>query len=76
MAISALIEKDPGCSNVNRLRIIHLYKADYNMFPKLLWARRLVERGEETHQFDQAQQGSCKRRTANNVVLLKRILMI
>ena len=72
-AISALIEKDPGRPNINRLRIIHLYEADYNMFLKTLWARRLVARGEEACQFGQAQQGSRKRRTANDVVLLKRI---
>ena len=43
------------------------------MFLKTLWARRLVARGEETNQFGQAQQGSRKRRTSNDVVLLKRI---
>ena len=72
-AISALIEKDPGLPNINRLRIIHLYKADYNMFLKILWARRLISRGEEAQQFGQAQHGSRKRRTANDVVLLKRL---
>jgi hypothetical protein len=72
-AVSALLEKDPGSPNINRLCIIHLYGADYNLFLKILWARRLVERGEQAAQFGQAQQGSRQGRTANDVVLLKRL---
>jgi hypothetical protein len=47
-AISVLIEKDPGNPNINRLRVIHLFEADYNLFLKIIWASRLVKRGEET----------------------------
>jgi hypothetical protein len=30
-AISVLIEKDSGNPNINRLRVIHLFEADYNL---------------------------------------------
>ena len=72
-AISILLEKDPGRPSINRLRIIHLFEADYNLFLKTLWARRLVQRGEEYKQFGEAQQGSRKGRTANDAVMLKRL---
>ncbi len=72
-AVSALIKKDPGQPNINRLRIIHLYKADYNLFLKTTWARRLVTPGEDPQPFGQSQHGSCPGRTANDIVLLKRL---
>ena len=72
-AISVLIEKDPGAPIINRLRVIHIFEADYNLFLKTLWARRLVTRGEESNLFGESQQGSRKGRTANDAVLLKRL---
>ena len=72
-AVSVLLEKDPGRPSLNRLRIIHLFEADYNLFLKLLWAKRLIARGEEHNQFGEAQQGSRKGRTATNAVILKRL---
>ncbi len=72
-AVSVLLEKDPGKPNINRLRVIHLFEADYNLFLKILWARRLVSRGEEYNVFEEAQQGSRPGRKANDAVLLKRL---
>ena len=72
-AVSVLLEKDPGRPSINRLRIIHLFEADYNLFLKIFWARRLVHRGEEYKQFGESQQGSRKGRRANDAVLLKRL---
>jgi hypothetical protein len=46
-AVNVLIEKDPdGEPKLNRLRIIHLFEADYNFVLKLLWGSRLVKHGE------------------------------
>jgi hypothetical protein len=72
-AVSVLIEKDPGRPSINRLRVIHLFEADYNLFLKVLWAQRLIKRGEKFNQFGEAQQGSRKGRSATNAVLLKRM---
>jgi hypothetical protein len=72
-AISVLIEKDPGSPTINRLRVIHIFEADYNIFLKTMWAKRLVARGEECNAFGESQQGSRKKRTANDAVLLKRL---
>ena len=39
-----MIEKDSGKPKVNRLQIIHLFEADFNLFLKLQWGSRLVKR--------------------------------
>ena len=41
-AVNVMIEKDSGDPKINRLRIIHLFEADYNLFLKLQWGSRLV----------------------------------
>jgi hypothetical protein len=72
-AVSVLLEKDPGRPSINRLRIIHLFEADYNLFLKTMWADRLVQQGERLDQFGESQQGSRKHRKANDAVLLKQL---
>jgi hypothetical protein len=37
-SITVMIEKDPGSPRIERLRIIHLFEADYNFVLKLMWA--------------------------------------
>ena len=41
-ATNVLIEKDAGSPQINRLRIIHLFEADFNFFLKLQWGKRLI----------------------------------
>jgi len=41
-SVTVMIEKDPGSPRIERLRIIHLFKADYNFCLKLLWGCRMV----------------------------------
>jgi hypothetical protein len=41
-SITTMIEKIPGTPKINKLRVIHLYKADYNLLLKIIWAKRLV----------------------------------
>lgn len=72
-AISVLLEKDPGSSCINRLRMIHLFEADYNFFLKVMWASRLVHRGEDTKQFGLQQYGSRSRLSALDPSMLKRL---
>lgn len=72
-AISVLLEKDPGSPCVNRLRVIHLFEADYNFFLKLMWASRLVHRGEDTNQLGSQQYGSRARLSALDPTILKRL---
>ncbi len=36
--VSVLLEKDIGQPNINRLQVIHLFEADYNLVLKIMWA--------------------------------------
>jgi hypothetical protein len=57
-AVSVKLEKDPGRPSLNRLRVIHLFEADYNLFLKIIWAKRLVAQGERNGQSGEAQDGA------------------
>ena len=74
-AINVLIEKDPGEPKLNRLRIIHLFEADYNFILKLLWGSRLVKNGEELQQLNNNQHGSRRGRQSLDPVHLQLISM-
>jgi hypothetical protein len=66
-----MLEKDKGDPKINHLRIICLYKADYNIFLKILWAHRLVKISKSTNFFDDAQAGGRPNRTSGDVAVRK-----
>jgi hypothetical protein len=39
---TCMIEKTPGDPQINKLRVIHLYEADYNAINKIVWQRGVV----------------------------------
>jgi hypothetical protein len=41
-SVTVMIEKDPGNPRIERLRVIHLFEADYNLSLKMLWGKRRV----------------------------------
>jgi hypothetical protein len=69
-ATNILIEKDPGTPNINRLRIIHLFEADFNFFLKLQWGHRLVRHAEKFDLLNDGQHGSRPGRTAMDPIML------
>jgi hypothetical protein len=69
-ATNVLIEKDPGRPRIHRLRIIHLFEADFNFFLKLQWGHRLVRRAWELNILHPGQHGSVPNRTAMDPVML------
>ena len=72
-AVNVMLEKDAGCPKINRLRIIHLFEADFNFFLKLLWGHRLVHRAHEFKMINTGQYGSVPGRTAIELVMLNQI---
>jgi hypothetical protein len=72
-SVKVMIEKDTGIPAIHRLRIIHLYEADYNLFLKIQWGLRLIRHGEMHHGLNDQQFGSPKDRTAMDPVLLKQL---
>jgi hypothetical protein len=57
-SITTMIEKQPGFPQINKLRVIHLYEADYNLILKIIWARRLVWHAHDLDKLNAAQAGS------------------
>jgi hypothetical protein len=69
-----MLKKDAGDPKIDRLRIICLYEADYNLFLKIMWAHRMVSTAEKHNLFDDAQSGGRPRRTSNDVALRKMLI--
>ena len=72
-SVTVMIEKDIGVPKIHRIRVIHLYEADYNLFLKLQWGSRLVKHGEKHKGLNDQNFGSRKDRTAMDPVLLKQL---
>jgi hypothetical protein len=66
-----MIEKIPGCSKINKLRVIHLYEADYNLILQIIWARKLVWHVHDNNLLNEGQAGSRPGRNAIDVVIQK-----
>ena len=73
-AVNVMIEKDPGLPKVNRLRIIHLFKADYNLFLKTVWGSRLVRHATSMNLLNDGQHGSVPGRTTLDPIMLNQFL--
>lgn len=61
--VNVMIEKEPGNSQVHRLRVIHIYEADYNFILQAKW-RHLIQHAEKTQQLHPGQYGSRSGRDA------------
>jgi hypothetical protein len=70
-SLNVMLEKDPGNPMIHRLRIIHLYEADFNWVLKQFWAKRMLKYGEEHEALGEEQHGSRRSRMAIDAVMLK-----
>jgi hypothetical protein len=72
-ATNVMIEKDPGHPKINRLRIIHLFEADYNLYLKLQWGHRLIRAANDRKLIHPGQHGSVPGRNATDPVMLNQL---
>jgi hypothetical protein len=72
-AVDVLIEKDHGEPKIHRLRIIHLFEADYNLFLKLTWGSRLVRRAVQFNLLNSGQHGSTPGKTTMEPIMLTQL---
>ena len=72
-AVNVMIEKDPGQPKINRLRIIHLFEADYNLFLKIMWGSRLVRRAVLFDVLHDGQHGSVPGRNPMDPIMLHQL---
>ena len=68
-----MLEKDQGQPTINRLRIIHLFEADFNFYLKLMWGHRLVRQSHTLNLLNTGQYGSVPGRTAIELVMLNQL---
>jgi hypothetical protein len=69
-----MIEKDPENPRIKRLRVIHLFEAEYNLSLKLLWGKRMVYQGKDNDCFGKQQHGSRPLHQGINPVHLKTLI--
>ena len=70
-SLNVMLEKDPGNPMIHRLRVIHLYEADFNWVLKQFWAKRMLAYGEKHQALGEEQHGSRRARMAIDAVMLK-----
>ena len=63
-ATNIMLEKDIGNPCIHRLRIIHLFEADFNLYMKMQWGKRLVRRATKHLLLNTGQFGSVPNRTS------------
>ena len=68
--VNVMLEKEPGNPKIHRLRVIHLYEADYNLILSLK-ARSLVHHAEDNTLFNAGLYGARPGRTAHDPVGLE-----
>ena len=71
-SVIPLIEKEEGRPCLTRLRVIRLFEADYNLFLKIIYGRRMVKNGERNHAMNDQQHGSRPRRMTTGALFLAR----
>ena len=65
--VNVMLEKEPGNPKIHRLRVIHLYEADYNLILSLK-ARSLVHHAEDNSLLNDSLYGARPGRTAHDPV--------
>ena len=68
--VNVMIEKDPGNPKIHRLRVIHLYEADYNLILALK-SRSLIHHAEDDKLLNDSLYGARPGRTAHDPVALE-----
>ena len=71
--VNSMIKKEPGNPRIHRLRVIHLYEADYNLVLGVLWARKLVPLAEKQRLFNKGCYGGRPGLSAVDPVLLEEL---
>jgi hypothetical protein len=68
---NVMIEKIPGKPLLNKLRVIHLFEANFNLCLRIQWGQRLMRQAESRKALGDQQFGSRKGKSSEEVVLYK-----
>jgi hypothetical protein len=70
--VNVMIAKEPGNSKIHRLRVIHIYEADYNFLLQAKW-RELIKHAESKQTLHPGQYGGRSGRDAKILVFLEEL---
>jgi hypothetical protein len=65
-----MILKEANNHKIHRLRVLHLYEADYNLILRVKW-RQLMRHAEANHTLNEGQYGSRAGREASSLNFLE-----
>ena len=68
--VNVMIQKDPGNPKIHRLRVIHLYEADYNLMLAVKW-RTAMHHAEDSGILNDGLYGSRAGRSAHDPVFIE-----
>ena len=68
---NVMLEKIPGQPIISKLRVIHLFEADFNAWAGIIFARRLMKQAEQLKALGNEQGGSRQGRTCVDVYAMK-----
>ena len=71
--VNVMLEKEPGNPKIHRLRVIHLYEADYNLILGVKW-RELIHHCEDNHLIHRGLFGTRPGRSALDPVFMEEII--
>jgi hypothetical protein len=68
-----MIEKIPGLPKITKLRVIHIFEADYSAIGKYIYAGKMMRHAEEQMHITDSQYGARKGRQTNDMIILKEL---
>lgn len=68
--VNVMLQKDPGNPRIHRLRVIHLYEADYNLLLAVKW-RQAMHHAEDERLLNDGLYGSRSGRSAHDPVFVE-----
>jgi exonuclease III len=71
--VNAMIYKKPGNFQLEKLRVIHLFEADYNWLIGVIFGRRAMYAAVENHSIHDTQWGSIPGRQAQDCAMMKEL---
>jgi hypothetical protein len=72
-SVTVMLKKYAGAPRINRLRIIHLFEADFNLFLKLQWGSRLVKHAVKHDLLHNGQHDSTPGKVSMDPVMLTQL---
>ena len=68
---NAMLEKSIGNDYIEKLRVIHIFEADFNLILGILWAKRMMSNASNHKAISKYQWGGIKGRQSIEPVLMK-----